>query len=149
MTAIHGTLAVLPYDWQPKFRRKVRLTLIVQIVLGLSVLVGLVTIIMSSKNWHWTQLTLVLSIFFSASAFCFWGAETVRMHQHLRKGIPGLEKKIASLQEQNDKLLNGAGDQLGIVKLEHRLKIVNPRTRTCVRGAMPAGQGRPARSRVG
>ena len=116
------------------------MTLIVQIVLGLSVLVGLVTIIMSSKNWHWTQLVLVLSIFFAAIGFLFLGAETVRMHQNLRKGIPKLEKNIADLEQKNDRLLNGSGEQLGILKLEHRLKIVTRERGRVWRSVAPSGQ---------
>ena len=116
------------------------MTLIVQIVLGLAVLVGLVTIIMSSKNWHWTQLVLVLFTFFAAIGFLFLGAETVRIHQNLRKGIPKLEKQIASLEQQNDKLLNGSGDQLGISKLEHHLKIVTRERGRVWRGVAPSGQ---------
>ncbi|NOZ40337.1 MAG: hypothetical protein GXP24_08940 [Planctomycetes bacterium] len=116
------------------------MTLIVQIVLGLSVLVGLVTIIMSSKNWHWTQLVLVLFIFFSAIGFLFLGAETVRIHQNLRKAIPANEQKLARWQQQNDELLNGAGEKPGILKLEHRLKIVTRERGRVWRGVMPAGQ---------
>jgi len=109
-------------------------------VLGLSVLVGLVTIIMSSKNWHWTQLVLVLFIFFSAIGFLFLGAETVRIHQNLRKAIPANEQKLARWQQQNDELLNGAGEKPGILKLEHRLKIVTRERGRVWRGVMPAGQ---------
>ena len=116
------------------------LTLIVQIVLGLAVLVGLVTIFLSSKNWHWTQLVLVLSIFFTGIAFLFLGAETVRIHQNLRKGIPKREKQIASLEQQNDKLLHGDGDQIGIAKLEHHLKIVTRERGRVWRGVMPSAQ---------
>jgi len=116
------------------------LTLIVQIVLGLLVLVGLVTIIMSNKNWHWTQLVLVLCIFFTAIGFLFLGAETVRIHQNLRKGIPGLEKRLSSLQQQNDQLLNGMGDKPGILQLDHRLKIVTRERGRVWRGVIPSGQ---------
>ena len=119
------------------------MTLIVQIVLGLSVLVGLVTIIMSSKNWHWTQLVLVLFTFFAAIGFLFLGAETVRIHQNLRKGIPKLEKQLAGLEQQNDRLLHGSGDQLGIAKLEHHLKIVTRERGRVWRGVVPSGQVDP------
>ncbi len=116
------------------------MTLIVQIVLGLSILVGLATIIMSSKNWHWTQLVLVLCIFFTAIGFLFLGAETVRIHQNLRKGIPGLEKNIANLERQNGELLHGAGEKPGILKLDHQLKIVARERGRVWRGVLPAGQ---------
>lgn len=116
------------------------MTLIVQIVLGLAVLVGLVTIIMSSKNWHWTQLVLVLFIFFTGIGFLFLGAETVRIHRNLRAGIPKLEKQLAGVEKQNDELLNGAGDRPGILELDHRLQIVTRERGRAWRGVMPAGQ---------
>lgn len=119
------------------------MTLIVQIVLGLLLLVGLVTIIMSSKNWHWTQLTLVLLIFFTGIGFLFLAAETLRIHQNLRKGIPNLEKQIATLEKQNEQLLNGAGDQPGIVELDHRLQLVTRERGRVWRGVLPAGQVSP------
>lgn len=115
------------------------MTLIVQIVLGILLLVGLVTIIMSSKNWHWTQLVLVLFIFFAAIGFMFLGAETVRIHQNLRAGIPKLEETITSLQRQNDELRRGAPDKPGILELEHRLKIVTRERGRVWRNVMPAG----------
>lgn len=109
-------------------------------MLGLSVLVGLVTIIMSSKNWHWTQLVLVLFVFFSAIGVLVLGAETVRIHQNLRKSIPKREANLARVLNQNDELLNGAGEKLGILKLDHRLKILTRERGRVWRGAMPAGQ---------
>jgi len=119
------------------------LTLIVQIVLGLSVLVGLATIVLSSKNWHWTQLVLVLSLFFAALGFLFLGAETVRIHQNLRKGLPAIEKRIADLERQNDQLLNGSGERRGILNLDHRLRIVTRERGRVWRGVLPAGQVDP------
>jgi hypothetical protein len=116
------------------------LTLIVQIVLALTVLVGLVTLVMSSKNWHWTQLVLVIFLFLSAIGFIFLGAETVRIHRNLRSGIPRLEKQIASLAEQNEQLQNGQGDQPGILALEHQLQIDTRERGRVWRGVMPAGQ---------
>ncbi|MGI9429002.1 MAG: hypothetical protein ACR2NM_10110 [Bythopirellula sp.] len=115
------------------------MTLIVQIVLGLAVVVGLVTIIMSSKNWHWTQLTLVLFIFFAAIGFTFLGAETVRIHQNLRQGIPRLEEQIATLVKQNEQLLHGSDDQPGIQELDHRLQILTRERGRVWRGVQPGG----------
>lgn len=123
--------------------KDIQLTLILQIVLGLVLLVGLVTIIMSSKNWHWTQLTLVLFIFFAGIGYLFLGAEVLRMHQNLRKGLPGLEQRIASLEKQNHQLLHGASDQPGILELDHRLQIVTRERGRVWRGVMPAGQVDP------
>jgi len=143
LTAIHGTLAGCVRFAAKIVRRKSRLSLIVQIVLGLAVLVGLVTIIMSNKNWHWTQLVLVLLVFFTAIGFLFLGAETVRIHEIFRKGIPELEQQIASLQQQNDKLQNGQGDEPGILKLDHRLQILTRERGRVWRGVLPAGQVDP------
>ncbi len=116
------------------------MTLIVQIVLGLAVLVGLVTIYLSSKNWHWTQLVLVLSLFFTSIAFLFLAAETVRIHQNVRGNLPKLEKQLVGLEKQNAELINGANDQPGIRKLNHRLKIVTRERGRVWRGALPVGQ---------
>ena len=124
------------------------MTLIVQIVLGLLLLVGLATIIMSSKNWHWTQLTLVLCIFFAGVGFLFLGAETVRVHRNLRAGLPKLQQRITSFDQQNDELLNGSSDKPGILELDHRLQIVTRERGRVWRGVMPAGQVDPKTGRI-
>jgi len=116
------------------------LTLIVQIVLGLALLVGLVTIIMSNKNWHWSQLVLVLFTFFAAVGFLFLGAETVRIHKTLRANIPSLKTQIAGLEKQNDELLNGSTAKPGIRELDHRLLIAARERGRVWRGVAPAGQ---------
>ena len=84
------------------------MALVLQIVVLLVVLIGLITIIMSIKNWHWAQMVLVLSIFFMSLATLFLGMETFRIHRNIRKAIPGLEKKIADLDEENRALQFGA-----------------------------------------
>ncbi len=116
------------------------MTLIVQIVLLLALLVGLVTIIMSSKTWHWTQLVLVLFVFFAATGFMFLGAETLRIHKNLRSGIAKREDDIARLKKQNEELLRGVGDQPGIETLDHRLQIITRERGRVWRGVVPAGQ---------
>ena len=109
-------------------------------MLGLLILGGFVTIFLSSKNWHWTQLVLVLFTFFAAIGFLFLGAETLRIHQTLRKGLPRLEKQIADAESQIDTLKNGSNNQPGILELAHRLRIVTRERGRVWRGAMPAGQ---------
>jgi c-di-AMP phosphodiesterase-like protein len=84
------------------------LALVLQIAVLLVVLIGLITIIMSIKNWHWAQMVLVLSIFFMAIATLFLGMETFRIHRNIRKAIPGLEKKLAEVEEENRALQFGA-----------------------------------------
>lgn len=84
------------------------MALVLQIAVLLVVLIGLITIIMSIKNWHWAQMVLVLSIFFMSLATLFLGMETFRIHRNIRKAIPGLEKKIADVEEENRALQFGA-----------------------------------------
>ncbi len=123
--------------------KEILVTLVFQGVLGLALLVGLITIIMSSKNWHWTQLTLVLFVFFTGVGYVFLAAETFRIHKNLRAGISGLQKQIDDLEKRNDDLVNGVGDSRGIVELEHRLQIVTRERGRVWRGVVPAGQMGP------
>ncbi len=123
--------------------KDILVTLVFQVVLGLSLLVGLITIIMSGKNWHWTQLTLVLLVFFAGVGFVFLAAETFRIHKNLRAGLSGLEKRIQDLEQENFDLVNGVGDSLGIVELEHRLQIDTRERGRVWRGVAPAGQMGP------
>jgi hypothetical protein len=88
------------------------LTLVLQIVVALVVLVGLITIIMSIKNWHWAQMLLVLSLFFASIAVLVLGLEVFRIHKTFRKGMPALEKQIADVEEENRALERGTRDEL-------------------------------------
>lgn len=74
------------------------MALILQIVVLLVVLVGLITIIMSIKNWHWAQMLLLLSIFFMSIATLFLGMETFRLNRNIRKSIITKQKQLADLQ---------------------------------------------------
>ena len=87
------------------------MALVLQIAVLLVVLIGLITIIMSIKNWHWAQMVLVLCIFFMAIATLFLGMETFRIHRNIRKAIPGLEKKLADVEEENRALQYGARNE--------------------------------------
>lgn len=86
------------------------MTLVLQIVVLLVVLVGLITIIMSIKNWHWAQMLLVLSIFFTSIGVLVLGLEVFRIHRNIRSKIPALEQRIADMEAANDALINGAKD---------------------------------------
>lgn len=86
------------------------MTLVLQIVVLLVILIGLITIIMSIKNWHWAQMLLVLGIFFMALATFILGMEVFRIHRNIRKAIPGLEQRIADLESENDALVRGTRD---------------------------------------
>ncbi|MBA4104247.1 MAG: hypothetical protein C0485_00690 [Pirellula sp.] len=87
------------------------MALVLQIVVLLVVLIGLITIIMSIKNWHWAQMVLALSIFFMSLATLFLGMETFRIHRNIRKAIPGLEQKLADVEEENRALQFGARNE--------------------------------------
>jgi hypothetical protein len=87
------------------------LTLVLQIVVVLVILVGLITIIMSIKNWHWAQMLLVLSLFFTSIGVLVLGLEVFRIHRNLRKGMPALEKKIADVQAESAALERGTRDE--------------------------------------
>lgn len=87
------------------------MALVLQIAVLLVVLIGLITIIMSIKNWHWAQMVLVLCIFFMAIATLFLGMETFRIHRNIRKAIPAKEKQLADLEEENRALKFGTRNE--------------------------------------
>jgi hypothetical protein len=72
-------------------------------------LVGLITAIMSIKNWHWAQMLLVLSIVFCSFGVLLLGLEVFRIHRNIRSKLPALEQQIAALEAEND-ALNYGGD---------------------------------------
>jgi hypothetical protein len=83
---------------------------VLQIVVVLIVLVGLITTIMSIKNWHWAQMLLLLSIFFTCLGVLFLGMEVFRIHRNLRAGMPAKIAKIEDLEEVNEAFLHGTRD---------------------------------------
>ena len=86
------------------------MTLALQIVLALVVLVGLITTIMSVKNWHWAQMLLLLGIFFSSLGTLFLGLEVFRIHKTYRQGIPAKEVQLANVLAEIDALKRGTRD---------------------------------------
>jgi hypothetical protein len=116
------------------------LALVLQIAVLLVVLIGLITIIMSIKNWHWAQMVLVLSIFFMSLATLFLGMETFRIHRNIRKAIPGLEKKLADVEEENRALQFGARNEDPAVMRIWTAEIFNgePPFDTEAEGRMPS-----------
>lgn len=86
------------------------MTLVLQIVIAVVVLVGLITKIMSIKNWHWAQMLLLLAIFFSSLGTLLLGLEVFRIHQALRKDLPAKKQQLADLMATNDALINGTTD---------------------------------------
>ena len=98
------------------------MTIVLQILVALLVLVGLITTIMSIKNWHWAQMVLLLFIFFSAIGTLFLGLEVYRIHKTVRSGIPALEKQIADLESQNTAIERGTTDGTLIAKTATELR---------------------------
>ena len=84
------------------------MTLVLQILLAIVVLVGLITAIMSIKNWHWAQMLLMLAIFFSSLGTLVLGLEVFRIHRHWRAGVIALEGRIAAEEAKHEALTLGA-----------------------------------------
>lgn len=93
------------------------MTLALQIVLALVVLVGLITTIMSIKNWHWAQMLLLLGIFFSSLGTLVLGMEVFRIHRNYRKAIPAKEVQLAEVQADIEALNRGTRDAAVIGRL--------------------------------
>jgi hypothetical protein len=83
------------------------LDLALTIFWAVALLVGLITAIMSIKNWHWAQMLLVLSIVFCSFGVLVLGLEVYRIHSKIRSKLPALEKQIADLEAENDALTYG------------------------------------------
>ena len=131
-----------------------------QIVLAVLVLLALVTALMSTKNWHWSQVVLVIGVLLAGVGFLFLGAETLRIHRSLRAGLPKLKKQIQDYQQRNEALVHGTDDPhviqslfaeespldqsakklQGLLDLEHRLQIVTRERGRVWRGVLPAGK---------
>ena len=116
------------------------MTLVLQIVLAVALLTALVTVILSSKNWHWSQVVLVLFVLLFGTGALFLGAEVFRIHRNLRADIPRLEQDLERAERKTAELLRGTDDELGIRELEHRLKIVTRERGRVWRGVLPASE---------
>lgn len=116
------------------------MALVMQIVLAVALLLALVAVVLSSKNWHWSMVTLVVLILLAATGTLFLGAEVYRVHRNLRAGLPKLEKRVVDAEQHTTDLLKGVGDQRGTRELEHQLKIVTRQRGRVWRGVLPAGE---------
>jgi hypothetical protein len=96
-------------------------TLVLQIVVAVLVLVGLITTIMSVKNWHWAQMLLLLGIFLSSLGVLLLGLEVFRIHRNLRRNIPKLEQQIVDIQADSEALRHGSEDPTRVAKLATEL----------------------------
>ncbi len=84
------------------------MTLVLQIVIAVVVLTGLITVIMSVKNWHWAQMLLLLAIFLSSIGTLLLGLEVFRIHRALQKDLPAKERQLAAVMTENETLQNGS-----------------------------------------
>lgn len=116
------------------------MTLVLQIVVAVALLTALVTVILSTKNWHWTQVVLVLFILLFGTGAMFLGAEVFRVHRNLRAGVPRLKQKLETAEKETTRLLKGTDSEPGIRELEHQLKIVTRERGRVWRGVIPASE---------
>ena len=113
------------------------MTLILQIVLVLALIIALVTVALSAKIWHWTQVVLVLFIVLFGVGALFLGAEVFRIHRNLRASIPRFEQQLEDVLRENERLIKGTDEEPGIRELEHRLQIVARERGRVWRGVLP------------
>ncbi|TWU30134.1 hypothetical protein [Bythopirellula polymerisocia] len=115
------------------------MALVLQILLAIVLILGLVSVFLSAKNWHWSQFVLILFIMLTSVGFLFLAAETMRIHRGLRAKLPGMEEQLARLEQQNAALLRGIEDDAGIIQLEHRLQMITRERGRAWRQVAPTG----------
>lgn len=93
------------------------MVLVLQIIVLLLILVGLITIIMSIKNWHWAQMVLLLSIFFVSILDLVMGLEVYRIHRNFRKPMPAKEQLLADTQARIRAIDRGTREAALITKI--------------------------------
>lgn len=86
------------------------MVLVFQILVAVVVLAGLITVIMSVKNWHWAQMLLLLMIFFCSIGVLLMGLEVYKIHRKFQKPMPALREQLAQEQAKIEALKNGTGD---------------------------------------
>ena len=116
------------------------MSLVVQIVVGLILLVGFITIILAKKTLHWSQIVLVICIQLAGVGFLLLAAETVRTHHVLRAKIPQMERDLETANKQHDTLLHGSNNAPGVLELEHQLQMVSRKRGRVWRNVMPVGE---------
>lgn len=115
------------------------MALVLQILLAILILVGLVAVFLSAKNWHWSQFVLIMFIMFTAVGFLFLAAETIRIHRALRGKLPPMQTELGRLERENEGYIRGTNDTPGIVQLEHRLQMTTRERGRAWRMVVPAG----------
>lgn len=116
------------------------MAIIFQALIGLALLIGLVGIFLSSKNWHWTQVVLVTLVFFCSFGTLYMAVKTVNKHKQVRARIPRLETDLENMLKRNEQLVKGQGDEPGIRELDHRLEIKIRERGRVWREVTPTGQ---------
>ena len=120
------------------------MTIVFQAVVGLSLLLGLVAVFLSAKNWHWSQLVLLLFILFTGAGVFYMTAKTLGKRKEVMSKIPRLEKDLERFRLQNERLLNGDTNETGIRELDHRLNLLLRERGRVWREVTPAGPLNPA-----
>ena len=116
------------------------MALVPQILIAVALLAGLISVFLSAKNWHWTQVVLVLFVFLSGLGVLYLATKTASAHKKLRANIPRLEKELADAKAENEDWIKGTDEREGLRQLEHRLAIaVRDRGRVW-RQVRPVGQ---------
>ncbi len=116
------------------------MALVLQIVLAIVLLMGLVSIFLATKNWHWSWVTIVAFILLSSLGYLILATETMRIHRNLRTNLARLEQQITTLEQQNIVLQRGAGtDTPGIVQIKHQLQMLTRERGRAWRQVAPAG----------
>ncbi len=116
------------------------MAIVLQILFFLALLVGLITAGMSVKRWHWSQMLLLVGVVLAATGYSFLAAETLRIHNKLRRNIPGIEQNLAREEARRERIVKGDDEKLGIGYLETALKILTRQRGRVWRGVVPAGQ---------
>lgn len=115
------------------------MALVLQILLAILLLLGFVALYLSSKNWHWTQITLLTFIMLISVGFMILAANVVRIHRAFRSKMPDMQLQLANFETKNERLLRGAGDEAGIIELQHRLQMITRERGRAWRNVVPAG----------
>ena len=116
------------------------MSIVFLILIVLAALTGLVTIFLTTKIWHWTQVTLVAFVLLFGITALFLAAEVFRIHRNLRSVIPKYEQRLAAAEEEKKRLLEGTDQKPGIVELEHELRLVTRQRGRVWRKVVPADQ---------
>jgi len=80
--------------------KDLQLALVLQIILAIVLLVGLITILMSAKTWHWAQMLLLLGVFLFSITTLLLGLEVVRIHSSLKVAVQKKQDQLDTVDAQ-------------------------------------------------